>query len=310
MIAVLCGGVGAARFLSGLVAVVPPESVTAIVNTGDDLELFGLEVSPDLDTVTYTLAGAVNPATGWGLAEESFTAMDSLERFGADTWFRLGDRDLATHLYRTQRLRAGATLSQVSAEIATAFGIGVRLLPMSDDPVRTRLTLETGEEVDFQHYFVKLRHEVAVRAVRFVGAETARPTAAVRAALEEAEVVVIAPSNPLVSIGPILSLPGLRELLAARRSSVVAVSPIIAGAALKGPAARLLTELGGLASALGVAEHFAEIAATLVVDGADRDLAEAIRATGVECVVAATVMTSPAIAAELARVTVASGAAR
>jgi len=302
VIAVLCGGVGAARMLAGMQAVVDPGEIVGIVNTGDDTELHGLYISPDLDTITYTLAGVVNPATGWGLAGESFRAMQALERFDAVTWFRLGDGDLATHLYRTGRMRGGATLSEVTAEISRAWGLGVRLLPMSDDPVRTRLRLDDELEVAFQEYFVKLRHSVVVDSVRFAGAEVARPAPGVLAALEAAEVVVVAPSNPVVSIGPILAVPGVASVLTARRDSVVGVSPIVAGAALKGPADRLLVELGGQASAPGVARFLKDWVGTLVIDQADADVAGEVEAAGVKCIVAPTVMRTPETAAGLARI--------
>jgi LPPG:FO 2-phospho-L-lactate transferase len=299
----LAGGVGAARLLSGLVQVVDPASLTAVVNTGDDLVLHGLHISPDIDTVTYTLAGLDNRETGWGVADESWRVMEELEALGGEAWFRLGDRDLATHLYRTHRLATGATLSQVTAELARARGVGVRLLPMSDDPVRTRLTLAADDtEVAFQEYFVRRRHAVAVTAVRFDGAEAARPAPGVLEALAGAGRVVVCPSNPVVSIGPVLAVPGVAPALAARRSDVVAVSPIVAGAALKGPADRLLTELGQEASVVGVARAYAPWCATLVVDQADGALAGAVEAEGVRCIVAPTVMSDPARAAALAEV--------
>ncbi len=311
MIAVLAGGVGAARFLDGLVRVVDPREVTAVVNTGDDLVLHGLSISPDLDTVSYTLAGLVNPSTGWGRDGESFAAMDALEQLGAPAWFRLGDRDLGTHLYRTGRLAAGARLHEVTAELARAWGVQTRVLPMSDDPVRTRLELaDGGEEVEFQEYFVHRRHGVAVRRVRFAGAEASRPAPGVLDALAAADCVVVAPSNPVVSIGPILAVPGIAPLLAQRRDRVVAVSPIVAGQAVKGPAARLLVELGGQSSALGVARHLAHVAGTLVVDLADAALAPEIEQVGVRCAIAATMMHTSEIAAELARATLAAVQAR
>jgi LPPG:FO 2-phospho-L-lactate transferase len=314
MIVTLAGGVGASRFLRGLLAVVDPASVLAVVNTADDIVLHGLAVSPDLDTVTYALAGAVDPHQGWGLAGESWTVMGALERFrplapGASdagtTWFRLGDRDLATHLYRTQRLREGAPLSEITAELVRAWGLGCRLLPMTDDRVETRLVVEGEGEIGFQEYFVHRRHAVPVRAVRFAGAESASPAPGVMAALESAERVVIAPSNPLVSIAPVLAVPGIDEAVAARRDDTVAVSPIVAGAALKGPADRLLSELGHEPSVVGVARLWAPWAATLVVDEADAGLAAAVEEEGVRCVVAPTVMQGPAEAAALARVVIA-----
>lgn len=309
MLVALAGGVGAARLLAGMIRVVDPAQVTAVVNTGDDMVLHGLHISPDIDTVVYTLSGLSNTETGWGLAGETWTVMSSLEQLGGEAWFRLGDRDLATHLYRTQRLAEGAPLSRVTAELARARGLGLRVLPATDDPVRTRLTLaepadglEAGSEVAFQDYFVRLRHGVAVRSVRFAGVERARPAPGVLEAIEAAEVIVACPSNPVVSLGPILAIPGLRELLAARRDRVVAVSPIVAGAALKGPADRMLTELGHERSAAGVARMHADWAGTMVVDTRDEALAPAIAAAGVRPVVAPTVMTSPDVAAALCRV--------
>ena len=296
----LAGGVGAARMLRGLVAVVPPSQVTAVVNTGDDVVLHGLHVSPDLDTVTYTLAGAINPETGWGLVDETWNAMASLEHYGGLTWFRLGDRDLGTHLYRTQRLREGATLSTVTAEVAAAWGVEVRLLPMSDDRVETRLTVE-DEEIGFQDYFVGRRHAVPVSAVRYDGVETAAAAPGVIEALGQAERIVVCPSNPIVSIGPVLAVTGIEQAVASRRDDVVAVSPIVAGAALKGPADRLLRELGHEPSVVGVARLYAPFAATLVIDVADAESAAAVEAEGVRCVVCPTVMSSPEAAAELAR---------
>jgi LPPG:FO 2-phospho-L-lactate transferase len=307
----LCGGVGAARMLSGLIGVVPPSDVTAVVNTGDDTVLHGLHISPDLDTVTYTLAGMDNRQTGWGVTGETWTVMDALDELGGESWFRLGDRDLATHLYRTERLGAGATLSEVTAEIAARRHVAVHLCPVTDDPVQTRLTLAeatelgpAGTEVGFQDYFVRLHHDVAVRSVRFAGAEAARPAPGVLEALARAERILVCPSNPIVSIGPLLAIPGILPALVPRRDDVVAVSPIIAGAALKGPADRLMTELGAAASVVGVARLYAPWVGTLVVDEADRDQAAAVEAEGVRCVVAPTIMDSPERAATLARVVV------
>ncbi len=307
MIAVLCGGVGAARFLAGLVQVVDPQLVVAIVNTGDDTVLHGLHISPDIDTITYTLSGRVNPATGWGIVGDTFTTMDALESLGGETWFRLGNTDLATHLYRTGRLGAGATLSEVTREIAGAFGLGLSIVPMSDDPVRTRLCLVDGPEVGFQEYFVRMRHGVAVREVRFAGANDARPAPGVIEALAGAETIVIAPSNPVISIDPILSLPSVRDVLVARRDHVVGVSPIVAGAALKGPADRLLVELGGEASVVGVAKWASAFCSVLVIDDADASQAEDVEACGIRCVVTPTVMTSPAISANLAAAVISAG---
>jgi LPPG:FO 2-phospho-L-lactate transferase len=307
VITALAGGVGAARLLRGLVCVVAPGDITAVVNTGDDTDLHGLHISPDLDTVTYTLAGLNDDERGWGLAGETWGAMDSLDRLGGETWFRLGDHDLATHLYRTQRLAVGATLSEVTSEIAAALGVSVRLVPMSDDPVRTRLTLLDGPEVSFQEYFVGRRHAVSVESVRFAGAGAASPAPGVLTAIADAEVVVVCPSNPIVSIGPLLAVPGLADVLATRRRDVVAVSPIIAGVALKGPADRLLAELGHEPTVVGVARLYADFVGTLVVDEADFAAADDVEACGVRCVVAPTVMHTPDHAAALAALLVDSG---
>lgn len=306
MITVLAGGVGAARFLRGLMDVVPHEEITAIVNVGDDLVLHGLHISPDLDTVTYTLAGAINRETGWGLEKESWQAMVTLERYGGESWFRLGDRDLGTHLYRTQRLGEGASLSAVTAEIARAWGLGVRLLPATDDRLRTVVTVVGEGEMGFQDYFVGRQHSVPVSAVRFDGADTAQPAPGVLEAVAAADVLVIAPSNPIVSIGPVLAVPGIREAVETRRDRVVAISPIVAGAALKGPADRMLTELGHEASVVGVAALYADLASVLVVDDADLRLSADVAATGMECLIVPTVMSSPEVAAALARSTLAS----
>jgi LPPG:FO 2-phospho-L-lactate transferase len=278
------------------------------VNTADDDEFHGLHVSPDLDSVTYTLAGASNVAQGWGLEGETFATLDALDRYDVPTWFRLGDKDLATHLYRTQRLRAGASLSEVTAEITAAWSVGVHLVPMSDDPVRTRITVrrEDGtEELAMQRWFVGERAEPPVVSVRFDGAESARPAPGVLEALRRADAIVICPSNPVISIGPILAVPGIREVLVARRDRVVAVSPIVGGAPVKGPADRLMGPLGIDVSCVGVARTYAEICASLVIDAVDRERAAEVEQVGVRAVVTDTMMRSPEIAAALAAETLA-----
>ena len=313
-VTVICGGVGAARMLAGILAVpdvVDPSDVTGIVNVGDDLELHGLRISPDLDTITYTLAGEINPDTGWGLRGESWQAMESVKRYGGISWFGLGDRDLGTHLFRTQRHAEGAGLAQITAEIAQAWGLALRLLPVTEDRLRTTLTIPgddpSGEaaghpaEVSFQEYFVHRQHGVPVQGVRFDGADAARPGPGVLDALADAARVVIAPSNPLISIDPVLAVPGVRDALIRRRADTVAVSPIVDGAALKGPADRLLTELGHEATVVGVARLYAPLAATLVIDQADAHLADAVAAEGIRPVVTSTVMRTPELAAALAR---------
>jgi LPPG:FO 2-phospho-L-lactate transferase len=311
-VAVLAGGVGAARLLSGLVRVAPPRDVTAIVNTGDDMVLHGLAISPDIDTVTYTVAGAIDPERGWGLRDESWQAMEALSRYGGTTWFRLGDRDLATHLYRTQRLADGAGLATVTAEIAAAWGLALRVIPVTEQPLRTMITLAGegaeaagfagGAEISFQDYFVRLQHAVPVAAVRFAGAEKTRPTPGVLDAIAAAETVVVAPSNPIVSIGPVMAVPGIREAVEARRDDVVAVSPLVGGRALKGPADRLLRELGHEDSVVGVARLYAPFVGTLVIDDADAGHADAVRAAGLRCVVTDTIMRDPGAAAALCEV--------
>ena len=305
MITVLAGGVGAARYLAGQLLVTPPTDVTAVVNVADDIELHGLHISPDIDTVIYTLSGAIDPDRGWGLADETWNALSELRALGIDAWFNLGDRDLGTHLFRTTLLREGLSLSDVTARLAVARGLGCRVLPASDQRIETRVTLASGEEIGFQDYFVRLRHDVAISGVRFAGVEAARPAPGVSEAIADADVVVIAPSNPVVSIGPVLAVGGVAEALAARRERTVAVSPIVAGAALKGPAARMLRELGEEASVVGVARRYRDVAGALVIDEADADLASAVADAGVRAVVAPTIMSSPQAAAELARRTMA-----
>jgi LPPG:FO 2-phospho-L-lactate transferase len=315
MIAVLCGGVGAARFLRALAGVAPAADTVGIVNTGDDTVLHGLAISPDIDTITYTLAGAIDPERGWGLQDESWRAMAALERYAAvrppgstaaPTWFNLGDQDLATHFYRTARLAEGATLSDVTAEIAAAWGLQQSLVPMSDQRVATMVRLRDDDvEISFQEYFVQRRHGVPVAAVRFEGAHEATLSVGAARALGTAEAVVIAPSNPIVSIGPIRALAGVDELLAARRDTVVAISPIVGGAALKGPADHMLVELGHESSVVGVARLYAPIAATLVIDPADAHLAAEVAAAGMRPVVIESVMRTPAIGHALANATLA-----
>ena len=307
MITALAGGVGAARLLRGMVEIMAPGDITAVVNVGDDTDLHGLHICPDLDTVLYTLADAINPETGWGLAGETWRVMESLERLGGVTWFNLGDQDLATHCYRTQRLAEGATLGTVTAELAERFGVGVRMLPVTDDPLRTRLLLAGGDEVPFQEYFVKLRHDVAVREVRFAGAGNARPGPGVLEAIAAADTVVVCPSNPVVSIDPVVAVSGVVGALTARREQVVAVSPIVAGAALKGPADRLLVEMGFESSVVGVARWYAAWVSTLVIDEADAALAPSVEAEGVRCVVAPTIMSDVKRAAALAQVVLDAG---
>lgn len=313
MITVIAGGVGAARMLRALLEIVSPSEVTAIVNVGDDLELHGLHISPDLDTVTYTLADAINPETGWGLVHESWQARSMLERYGGEYWFGLGDRDLGTHLYRTQRLSEGADLATVTREIVNAWDLGLQVLPATCDRLRTMVTLaqsdpsdvhypvlQAGDEISFQDYFVRRHHAVPVSNIRFEGAETCTPSSGVLEAIERSDTIVIAPSNPLVSIGPVLAIPGIRDAIVRNRKRAIAVSPLIAGAALKGPADRMMTELGHEASVIGIAKLYADLVATLVIDTADAKQASEIESLGLHCVVTETVMSKPGVPKTLA----------
>jgi LPPG:FO 2-phospho-L-lactate transferase len=306
VIAAIAGGVGAARMLAALSLVVDPASLTAVVNTGDDTVLHGLHISPDLDTVTYTLAGQVNPATGWGRVGETWSAMADLRAYGGDrlAWFNLGDLDLGTHMFRTSRLAEGASLSLVTAEIAARWGLALRILPRSDDRVETRVTVVEEErevELGFQEYFVGRHHDVPVTGLRLAGVERAAAAPGVIESIATADGVVVCPSNPVLSIGPVLATGGIGTALSGRRHRAVAVSPIVAGRALKGPADRIMADLGHEPSVVGVARLWAPYAATLVVDTADADLAAAVEAEGVRCVVAPTIMAGPAESEALAR---------
>jgi LPPG:FO 2-phospho-L-lactate transferase len=307
MILVLAGGVGAARFLKGLVQIANPADIVTVVNTGDDTELHGLSISPDIDTVTYTLADAIDPTRGWGLRDETWRAMEALARFedvrpsqsqAAPRWFNLGDQDLATHFYRTARLREGALLSDITDEIRRAFKVSVRIIPMSNDSVRTRVHL-AKETVSFQEYFVKLQHNVAVTGVEFDGADTA--TFIEPSLIHNAERIIIAPSNPIVSIGPMRAMPGVDHSLAHVRHKVVAISPIVAGTALKGPADRMLAELGHEPTVVGVARLYKDICATLIIDQQDAHLADEVESTGMRCIVTDTIMSRPGVSMTLAQ---------
>jgi LPPG:FO 2-phospho-L-lactate transferase len=298
----LAGGVGGAKLGEGLQAIVG-ERLTVIVNTGDDTERHGLLVCADHDTVMYTLAGLENPEFGWGLAGDTWAVMHALERYGEEGWFRLGDRDLATHIVRTDRLRRGERLTDVLVGLQRALDVPATILPMADEPVRTQVRTDDGW-LDFQDYFVRLRQVPDVHEVRFAGIEAAHPTPEVVAAVGAADIVVIAPSNPIVSIGPILAVPGMPELLdgARRRGArIVAVSGIIGGKALKGPADRMLASLGHESTALGVARGYAGRIDAFVLDTVDAELAPAIEALGVRAVVTDTIMTDDASRARLAR---------
>ena len=301
-ITTLAGGVGAAKFLRGLVRVAGQPRQSVIVNTGDDEEFFGLHVSPDLDTIVYTLAGASNPATGWGLEGESFNVLGALGRFYGQTWFNLGDRDLATHLFRTERLRAGERLSQITAEIARLYGVRAHVMPMSDDRVRTFVKLRGRGAIPFQEYFVRRRFRGTVERIELRGATRARPLGAALSAIRRSAAVIVAPSNPFVSIGPILALSGMRDALRAARAHVAAISPIVGGKAVKGPADKMLRGLGHEASALGVARLYRDVCGVFVLDRVDRRATAAVEKLGLRAVVTDTVMADEACSARLADV--------
>jgi LPPG:FO 2-phospho-L-lactate transferase len=294
----LAGGTGAAKLLRGLVAV--GADLTVVVNTADDTEIWGLHVSPDLDTIAYALAGRLDLERGWGRADESFRCLEAMAALEQPTWFALGDRDLATHLVRTQALRAGRSLSDVTADVARRLGVGVRPLPMSDDPVRTRIRTPAGW-LSFQEYFVREKARVEVLEVVYDGAADARPAPDVVAAIAEADAVVVCPSNPVTSIGPIVAIPAIAAALAASRAPVVAVSPIIGGAAVSGPAGQLMAARGLDVSPLGVARAYAPWLDALMLDGRDRHLQDALQAAGVRAIVADILMTDRTSEAALAR---------
>lgn len=278
-VTMLAGGTGAAKFLRGLVKVIPATDLTIVVNTGDDLEWWGLHVSPDIDTICYELAGLLDWERGWGRREETFHCRDAMAALGEPAWFSLGDRDLATHLFRTQQLRAGQSLAEVTREICKRWGVAARVLPATSDRLRTIVTMEDGD-VGFQEFFVRRRHQGEVHAVRFDGADTASVSRGVLESIAEADVVVIAPSNPVTSVGPILAVPGIVSALEKTVARVTAVSPIIGTAAFSGPADRLMTMRGLQASAAGVAEAYRPFLKVLIADEADRGQRGEIEATG------------------------------
>jgi LPPG:FO 2-phospho-L-lactate transferase len=303
-IVALAGGVGAARFLEGLVQVVDPVRLWIVGNTADDTEMHGLHISPDLDTVAYTLAGLANPQHGWGLEGDTFHCLEALRKLGAEAWFQLGDRDFATHLYRTARLREGATLTRVTAELTAAWGLPCKLVPMTDKRVRTRVKTRAGV-LDFQTYFVRRRARDTVLGVTFDGARRARPASGLLQAIRQAAAIIVCPSNPIISIGPILAVPGIREALRKSAATVAAISPIVGGRALKGPAARMMKSLGMRVSALGVAELYRDFVDVFILDRVDASQAAKVEALGMRVVVTDTIMTSMARKKALARVVIA-----
>jgi LPPG:FO 2-phospho-L-lactate transferase len=303
MITVLAGGVGAAKFLQGLVEVVDPREVTIIGNTGDDIDLHGLHISPDLDIVTYTLAGIHDAEQGWGVQGDTFHTLEMLGRYGHPTWFNLGDYDLATHIHRSARLRHGWPLSAITDEIRQALGVASRILPMTDQQSETKIVTDEGE-LHFQEYLVQRRTEPSVRGVVYEGIEVARPAPGVCEAIQAADGIIIPPSNPIVSIGTILAVPGTRQALAAKRGRVVAVSPIVQGATLKGPADKLMVALGYEASALGVARYYGTLLDAFILDLLDQTLEEPVRRLGIGVRVFNTIMSGPAERRALAKAVV------
>jgi LPPG:FO 2-phospho-L-lactate transferase len=299
-ITALAGGTGAAKLLRGLGRVLDPRDLTVVVNTGDDTLIWGLHVSPDLDTVCYTLGGVIDERKGWGLTDETFHALDQIGRYGEPVWFNLGDRDLATHLHRSRLLREGHSLTQITRAIAQALGVTATVLPMSDQPVRTRILGPDGW-LAFQEYFVREKAQVEVRAVNYAGAPAARPAPGVLDAIRTADAVLLCPSNPITSIGPILAVPGLVEALQSTEAIVAAVSPIVGGDAVSGPAGRLMAAAGLPVSATGVARAYGGWLDLLVFDEQDRTLAPEIRAAGAAPVVAPTMMSSRDAEVTLAR---------
>lgn len=300
MITALAGGVGAAKFLTGLVQLVNQKDLSIIVNTGDDIELFGLYISPDVDIITYTLAGIVDEKKGWGIREETFHCLETLRKFNGEMWFNLGDKDLATHIFRTNLLKNGAKLSEVTARVSHLLGLEVTILPMTDDRFETKVLIKEGL-VHFEEYFVKRGGKDEVLGVEFLGGDRAKPASGVLEAIREAEKVIICPSNPIVSIGTILAVNGVRDALRRTDAKIIAVSPIIAGAAVKGPADKLMRGLGFEVSAFSVAELYSDFLDTFVIDVADSAEKDRIEKLGIEVEVTNTLMKSFKDKVELAR---------
>jgi LPPG:FO 2-phospho-L-lactate transferase len=299
-ITALAGGIGASKFLVGLSSVIPPENITIIANTGDDIELFGLRICPDIDTITYTLGGVINEDTGWGLKRDTFECLRWLEKYAEPAWFNLGDRDLATHIFRTSLLRDARSLSEVTEIVRRALGVRSTILPMTDAYTPTRVVTDEGE-MHFQEYFVRRRCEPRVRGIRFDNIDEARPARGVVRSILEADALIICPSNPFISIGPILAVPGVRDALHETSASVTAITPIIGGKALKGPAADMLRDLGHEISARGVAKMYADFLDVFILDSVDECLKQEIESLGMRVQMADTVMTTADRKVELAR---------
>ncbi|MBI1762206.1 MAG: 2-phospho-L-lactate transferase [Acidobacteria bacterium] len=304
MITALAGGVGASKLLDGLARALPPEELTIIVNTGDDIEMFGLYIAPDLDIVTYTLAGLVNPAMGWGVKDDSFHCLDSLLRFyDGERWFNLGDRDLATHIFRTNLLKQGVPLSEIAGRIRTTLGVRARILPMTDTHTPTTIITDAGE-MHFQEYLVKHRAQPIVQGIRFENIAASQPAPGVLAAIQQSQAVIVCPSNPLISIGPILAVPGVRECLQQTAAKVIAVSPVVGGASLKGPTDRMLAQLGHAVSATQIARLYADFLDAFIIDNQDAEAKVEIEALGVPVLVTNTVMSGANEKLALAQITV------
>ena len=306
MITALAGGVGASKLLAGLSLVVPPESISVITNTGDDIKLFSLYISPDTDIVIYSLAGIVNPETGWGVDGDTFHCLEAFQQLGGEGWFNLGDRDLATHLWRTELLRQGITLSEITERLRLRFGVAAHIIPMTDSYVPTQIVTDQGI-LHFQEYLVKRRAEPRVKEIYFANIATAQPAPAVASAIALAETVIICPSNPLISIGPILAVPGIRNLLRQTRAKVVAVSPVVGGRSLKGPTDRMLADLGREVSALEVARMYQDFIDVYIIDEQDAYLKPAIEALGLRVEVTQTIMTGITEKIALAKLVLAIG---
>ena len=302
MFVALAGGVGAAKFLRGLVQVMPPEELTIISNTGDDIQLFGLHISPDIDIVAYTLGGLVDEERGWGIHGDTFTSLAMLRRYGEATWFNLGDQDLATHILRTQRLRAGASLTEVTAALGQALGLRVRMLPMCDQPVPSMVRTPAGL-FHFQEYLVQRGGQEDVLEVTYQDIAYARPAPGVLQTIAQAEAILICPSNPIISIGPILAVPGMRQAIRESAAPVVAISPIIQGATLKGPADKMLRGLGFEVSAYGVAQYYGELLTGLIIDTLDAALQPRLTSLGLCVEVTNTIMRTLADKQALAHTT-------
>jgi LPPG:FO 2-phospho-L-lactate transferase len=303
MIVALAGGVGAARFLEGLIRVVPQNQLSIIGNIGDDIEIHGLHISPDLDIVLYTLAGVVDPNKGWGLRGDTFETQKQLRQYGRETWFNLGDRDIATHIYRTEQLHSGRLLSDVTQHLVQRFGLRIRLTPATDSPLQTYVTTNIGR-MHFQEYMVKKQAKPKVHKVTFQGARTASPAKHVLPFIREARVVIISPSNPIVSIGAILAVPGIRAALQRTRAKVVGISPIVGGKTVKGPADKLMKGIGLEPTALGVARYYEDFLDTLIIDRVDRKLAHEIEKLGVRTITTNTLMKTMADKIRLARMAI------